>query len=175
MENLAGCEALAKLDLTANFIAAPAGLLSVASLQHNAALSELFLTGNPCEKAPGYRDFVVGTLPQLRRLDGVDVTPKERIAAAQVRTRPRVCSFSQMRGSERAVASRRFPAFWLDLRWRQSWRAARMRKRRAAFLHFLATSTSPKHNLRLTRVTRRYRLLGCCRCQCWRGCRAGGC
>ena len=86
MENLAGCEALAKLDLTANFVGAPAGLLSVASLQNNAALSELFLTGNPCEKAAGYREFVVGTLPQLRRLDGVDVTPKERIAAAQVRS-----------------------------------------------------------------------------------------
>jgi hypothetical protein len=82
---LEGCEALAKLDLTANFIAAPAGLLSVAALRANRHLDELFLTGNPCDAAPSYRDFVVGSLPQLRRLDGADVTPKERIAAAQVR------------------------------------------------------------------------------------------
>ena len=85
VENLAGCEALQKLDLTANFIAAPAGLLSVASLAANEHLRELFLTGNPCDKADGYRDFVIASLPQLQRLDGAEVTPKERICAAQVR------------------------------------------------------------------------------------------
>ncbi len=96
MENLAGCESLAKLDLTANFIAAPRGLLSVASLRDNAALSELFLTGNPCDKADGYRAFVLGSLPQLRRLDGQEVTPSERISAAQVR--PPACSARARRG-----------------------------------------------------------------------------
>ena len=85
VENLSGCESLTKLDLTANFIAAPAGLLSVAELQHNRALTELFLAGNPCAKHDGYRDFVIATLPQLTRLDGADITPKERIKAAQVR------------------------------------------------------------------------------------------
>lgn len=84
MENLRGCESLTKLDLTANFIAAPGGLLSVAELQHNGALSELFLAGNPCAKHDGYRDFVIATLPQLKRLDGTDITPKEHIQAAQV-------------------------------------------------------------------------------------------
>lgn len=88
MENLDGCESLAKLDLTANFIGAPGGLLSVAQLQRNHALSELFLSGNPCCKDDGYRDFVIATLPQLTRLDGTDVTPKERIRAAQVRLLP---------------------------------------------------------------------------------------
>ena len=85
VENLGGCESLAKLDLTANFIGAPRGLLSVAELQHNRGLSELFLAGNPCAKHDGYRDFVIATLPQLTRLDGTDVTPKERIKAAQAR------------------------------------------------------------------------------------------
>lgn len=98
VENLQGCESLQKLDLTANFIAAPAGLLSVASLAANTSLNELFLTGNPCEKACGYRQFVVGALPQLQRLDGTDITPKERIAAAQARRR---CSAGCRRRSER--------------------------------------------------------------------------
>ena len=97
MENLAGCEALQKLDLTANFIAAPRGLLSVASLSANRALTELFLTGNPCEKADGYRLFVLATLPQLARLDGTDVTPAERIAAAQARTPCQVCAVVTVR------------------------------------------------------------------------------
>ena len=84
VENLGGCESLTKLDLTANFIDAPRGLLSIAELQHNNALTELFLSGNPCTKHDGYRDFVIATLPHLIRLDGTDITPKERIKAAQV-------------------------------------------------------------------------------------------
>jgi len=83
--NLAGCEALSKLDLSANFIASPAGLLSIASLAANTALRELFLTGNPCCADQRYRPFVVASLPQLARLDGVDITPSERIAAQKVR------------------------------------------------------------------------------------------
>lgn len=85
MENLEGCESLSRLDLTANFIAAPGGLLSLASLRSNALLRDLFLTGNPCESAPGYRSFVVATLPQLARLDGTEITPRERIEALQAR------------------------------------------------------------------------------------------
>ena len=56
----------------------------MAELQHNRCLTELFLAGNPCAKHDGYRDFVIATLPQLTRLDGTDITPKERIKAAQV-------------------------------------------------------------------------------------------
>ena len=84
VENLEGCESLVKLDLTANFVGAPAGLLTVARLHANTALRELFLTGNPCCSHPDYRPFVVGCLPQLSRLDGVEITPSERIAAQQV-------------------------------------------------------------------------------------------
>lgn len=67
LQNLQRCESLQKLDLTVNFLD-KAGLLSVQSLQHNEHLSELYLLGNPCAEWSGYRLFVVGTLPQLRKL-----------------------------------------------------------------------------------------------------------
>ncbi len=76
MENLQRCEALAKVDLTVNFIAL-AGLPSVACLAANPALRELHLTGNPCADWPGYRAFVVASLPQLARLaSSLDLTAK---------------------------------------------------------------------------------------------------
>jgi protein TilB len=81
--NLEGCESLCKLDLTANFIASPAGLLSCARLASNGSLRELFLTGNPCCVDPAYRPFLVASLPQLSRLDGAEISPSERIAAQQ--------------------------------------------------------------------------------------------
>ena len=67
IQNLQRCESLQKLDLTVNFLD-KAGLLSVQSLRHNEHLSELYLLGNPCAEWSGYRLFVVGTLPQLRKL-----------------------------------------------------------------------------------------------------------
>lgn len=94
-----------KLDLTANFIAAPKGLLSIASLRNNTELRELFLTGNPCTSHEGYRAFVVSSLPQLTRLDGSDVTPSERVAAAQARgdkgTQCVLCASSDAESSRR--------------------------------------------------------------------------
>jgi hypothetical protein len=39
--------------------------------------------GNPCADFGRYRQFVIGTLPQLRKLDGTAVTPSERILAKQ--------------------------------------------------------------------------------------------
>lgn len=50
-----------------NFIP-KAGLLSICSLADNHALRELILMGNPCTDWPGYREYVVGKLPQLTRL-----------------------------------------------------------------------------------------------------------
>ena len=46
-------------------------------------LRELFLLGNPCSDWDGYREYVIGVLPQLTKLDGTDVTPTERIKARQ--------------------------------------------------------------------------------------------
>ncbi|GLC45709.1 hypothetical protein PLESTB_001314000 [Pleodorina starrii] len=82
LQNLQRCESLKKLDLTINFVA-KAGLLSVESLRANIHLEELYLLGNPCSDWPGYRQYVVAKLPQLKKLDGQAIKPSERIAAAQ--------------------------------------------------------------------------------------------
>ncbi|XP_077359920.1 dynein axonemal assembly factor 11-like [Festucalex cinctus] len=80
IENLQGCENLQKLDLTVNFVGR---LSSVESLKENIHLRQLFLVGNPCTLFEGYREYVVATLPQLKCLDGTEVTRSERIAANQ--------------------------------------------------------------------------------------------
>eukprot|EP01137_Pigoraptor_chileana_P020964 Opistho-2@84038 len=80
IENLGSCESLKKLDLTINFVAE---LTSIESLRENIHLRELYLTGNPCSKFEGYRQYVVATLPQLKSLDGTDIERSERIVAAQ--------------------------------------------------------------------------------------------
>ncbi|KAM9349505.1 dynein axonemal assembly factor 11 [Symphorus nematophorus] len=80
IENLEGCESLQKLDLTVNFVGR---LSSVESLKHNIHLTELFLVGNPCTQFDGYRQYVVASLPQLRWLDGTEITRSERIRASQ--------------------------------------------------------------------------------------------
>lgn len=49
----------------------------------NLCLDELYLLGNPCAEFEGYRLFVIGTLPQLKKLDGNKVTATERILAGQ--------------------------------------------------------------------------------------------
>jgi len=79
LQNLQRCESLQKLDVTINFIP-KAGLLSLASLNGNYNLRELFLIGNPCTDWSGYRQFVVATLPQLHKL-----VRKQRSGAAAVR------------------------------------------------------------------------------------------
>ncbi|XP_036938887.1 protein tilB homolog isoform X4 [Acanthopagrus latus] len=80
IENLEGCESLQKLDLTVNFVGR---LSSVQSLKHNIHLAELFLVGNPCTEFEGYRQFVVASLPQLKWLDGTEISRSERIRASQ--------------------------------------------------------------------------------------------
>lgn len=80
IENLERCESLRKLDLTLNFIG---DILSVESLAGNYNLENLYLTGNPCTDYENYRDFVIGSLPQLASLDGKDIERSERIKALQ--------------------------------------------------------------------------------------------
>jgi protein TilB len=82
VENLERNERLRKLDLTVNFIDID-GLLSIESLKINHKLEELYMTGNPCTEFEHYRAFIVGTLPQLNRIDGKVVTATERIQAQQ--------------------------------------------------------------------------------------------
>ncbi|KAK3714401.1 hypothetical protein QZH41_020652 [Actinostola sp. cb2023] len=80
IENLEGCESLHKLDLTVNFVGE---LTSIASLQGNYNLRELYLTGNPCTDYDGYRQYVIATLTQLHSLDGTEIEKSERILALQ--------------------------------------------------------------------------------------------
>ncbi|KAJ8729315.1 hypothetical protein PYW08_000896 [Mythimna loreyi] len=80
IENLERCESLEKLDLTLNFIGE---IVSVETLTGNYNLTNLYLTGNPCSDYENYRDFVIGTLPQLNHLDGKDIDRSDRIKALQ--------------------------------------------------------------------------------------------
>ncbi|XP_050361365.1 protein tilB [Nymphalis io] len=80
IENLERCESLEKLDLTLNFIG---DIVSVESLVGNYNLANLYLTGNPCTDYDNYRDFIIGTLPQLSTLDGKDIERSDRIKGLQ--------------------------------------------------------------------------------------------
>lgn len=80
IENLERCESLQKLDLTLNFIGE---IVSVESLANNYNLENLYLTGNPCTDYENYKDFVIGTLPQLTSLDGINIERSNRIRALQ--------------------------------------------------------------------------------------------
>ncbi|XP_060661535.1 protein tilB [Drosophila nasuta] len=87
IENLEALESLNKLDLTLNFIGE---LTSIESLRGNYNLRELLLIGNPCVDYPHYRDFVVGTLPQLHNLDCQEILPSERLQAQRLRQQHRI-------------------------------------------------------------------------------------
>uniref|UniRef100_A0A1I8GGT6 LRRcap domain-containing protein n=2 Tax=Macrostomum lignano TaxID=282301 RepID=A0A1I8GGT6_9PLAT len=110
VENLEGCESLAKLDLTVNFIG---DILSLASLTGLVNLRELYLTGNPCAQFESYRDFVICTLPQLKYLDGEEISRSERIKAEQnypfiyERTRQAQADWARQREVERQEAAER--------------------------------------------------------------------
>ncbi|XP_028283189.1 dynein axonemal assembly factor 11 [Parambassis ranga] len=110
IENLEGCESLHKLDLTVNFVGR---LSSVESLKDNIHLRELFLVGNPCTEFEGYRQYVVASLPQLKMLDGTEISRSERIQAAQalVEVRRRVCEqewdYLRRRAKEKEEAQRK--------------------------------------------------------------------
>ncbi|TPX59184.1 hypothetical protein PhCBS80983_g02629 [Powellomyces hirtus] len=80
IENLDKCESLEKLDLTVNFVEDP---LDVEHLKNNEQLRELYLLGNPCARKEGYRELVITILPQLKVLDGREITRTERLEAAQ--------------------------------------------------------------------------------------------
>ena len=64
-----------------NFIPIKA-LHTVASLKPIFDLRELHLLGNPCTTWKGYRQYVICTLPQLRSLDGQEISKEERQQAA---------------------------------------------------------------------------------------------
>ncbi|BDA46370.1 probable protein tilB homolog [Coccomyxa sp. Obi] len=66
-----------------NFIG-KASLQSVGSLSANIFLTELHLVGNPCTEWASYRPFVIASIPQLLKLDGVAITAEERVQAEEM-------------------------------------------------------------------------------------------
>jgi protein TilB len=84
IENLEGCESLKKLDLTLNFIDIEDLAISIKNLSQVYSLSELFLTGNPCEKFQYFKEYVIASLPQVTILNGNEILKSERIKALQM-------------------------------------------------------------------------------------------
>ena len=83
IEGIRGLETLAKLDLTLNFVDIEDLEESMENLSECEAMNDLYMTGNPCTHWPDYKEYVMGKVPQLRRLDGEDITKSQRLAAKQ--------------------------------------------------------------------------------------------
>eukprot|EP00752_Nemacystus_decipiens_P004237 g3870.t1 len=83
VEGLQSCEFLNKLDLTVNFIDLDELESSVAAMEGNRHLGDLYMMGNPCQSWPGFEAYVIARLPQLERLDGKEITRTARIKAQQ--------------------------------------------------------------------------------------------
>mmetsp|Transcript_25023 Transcript_25023/g.18880 ORF Transcript_25023/g.18880 Transcript_25023/m.18880 type:complete len:120 (+) Transcript_25023:171-530(+) len=83
IEGISFCESLAKLDLTLNFVDVEDFEESVENMAEVQSLNELYLTGNPCTNWPGYKEYIYAKVPNLRRLDGEDITKSMKIIALQ--------------------------------------------------------------------------------------------
>lgn len=76
--------ALEYLDLSFNLIGLNRFQASLDGLKDLTNLSDLYVTANPCEREwEGYRMFVIASLPQLKRLDGIVIQDSERKLAAE--------------------------------------------------------------------------------------------
>jgi U2 small nuclear ribonucleoprotein A' len=71
--------ALENLILTRNNLASFEDIQCLGEL--NANLLRISLMGNPVSRLPGYREFMIEMLPNLRSLDFTKITQKERSAA----------------------------------------------------------------------------------------------
>ena len=57
---------------------------SIDNLVDRAHLADLFMMGNPCEQDwKGFKNYVIARLPQLKQLDGTEITRSMRITATQ--------------------------------------------------------------------------------------------
>lgn len=84
IEGLQNCEFLSKLDLTVNFIDCDELESSMNHLQPLENLKDLYMMGNPSQSDwPGFNHYVIAKLPQLKYLDGTEITKSMRIMATQ--------------------------------------------------------------------------------------------
>jgi len=83
IEGLEGCESLNKLDMTVNFVDVEDLEISVNNLRANTMLEDLYLMGNPCMEWDGAKEFIIGSLWQVKQLDGNMISKTERIQARQ--------------------------------------------------------------------------------------------
>ena len=84
IEGLSNCEFLNKLDLTVNFIDVDELEASMDHLATRERLRDLYMMGNPSQATwPGFTNYVVAKLPQLRALDGTEITKSMQISARQ--------------------------------------------------------------------------------------------
>eukprot|EP00667_Euglena_gracilis_P019542 EG_transcript_20962 len=81
LKDFAACLKLQELYLRKNEVE---DLNEVRYLKKLRSLKILWLCDNPCADTPSYRLFVIWHLPQLEKLDNVDVSPQERQAAHQL-------------------------------------------------------------------------------------------
>jgi protein TilB len=71
------------LHLCSSFIPSPLSSSYSLFLSPALSFSLRYLTGNPCTDYKGYREYVIATLPQLKWLDGKEISRSERITATQ--------------------------------------------------------------------------------------------
>jgi protein TilB len=86
IEGLQNCEFLYKLDLTANFIDFDTLEESIAHLIPLDRLSILYMMGNPSQvnwPDDHFNTYVIAKLPQLKSLDGTEITKSMQIIANQ--------------------------------------------------------------------------------------------
>ena len=84
VEGLDKCEFLNKLDLTVNFVDVDALEESMDNLASRIHLRDLYMMGNPAQVDwPGFKNYVVARLPQLKFVDGEPITRGVRIVAEQ--------------------------------------------------------------------------------------------
>ena len=72
------------MDLTLNFIDIEDLKESTNNLSKVPLIKELYLTGNPCESWPSFKDYIIAKIPQIKILNGTEILKSERIKASQI-------------------------------------------------------------------------------------------
>ncbi|KAJ9450295.1 cilla- and flagella-associated protein [Diplonema papillatum] len=78
LASFADCRNLSELYLRKNEVT---DLSEVKHLKPLSKLRILWLCENPCASSPSYRAQVIAALPQLEKLDNIDIKPEERALA----------------------------------------------------------------------------------------------